>query len=134
MLKQIESLGGIGHWEIDLKTGENKWSDQFYRILGLDPNQVKPSIDLALSVVHPDDRELARSHYMNSIRTGQPFKVEKRIIHSNGEVRYIISEGIVELDADKKATRLFGVFKDITQEKQQEIELQKKPISKSKTS
>lgn len=128
LLKRIEALGGIGHWEIDLITGKNSWSDQFYRILGFDTLPVEPSIELALSVVHPQDREFARAQYMDSIATGCPFKVEKRIVRPDGEVRFVVSEGFVELDGEGKAIQLFGVYKDVTQEKLKETELQKTTI------
>ena len=45
LLKKIEEIGGIGHWEVDLLTGENNWSEQFFHILGLDPD-ITPTTDL----------------------------------------------------------------------------------------
>lgn len=128
LLAQIESIGGIGYWEVDLITGQNKWSDQFMKILGLDPLTTLPTTELGLSMIHPDDLERANSHYQKSFESGAPYKVEKRIIRPNGEVRHVISEGLVDLDQQGKPVRLFGIFKDITEEKKREIELEKTNI------
>jgi PAS domain S-box-containing protein len=125
ILTKVESMGNIGHWEVDLLTGENTWSDQFFRILGLDSKSVVPSTELRFSMIHPEDLDMAITDFKKSYETGAPYKVEKRIIRPNGEVRYVISEGIAKLNDLGKPIRLFGIFKDITQEKAKEEELKK---------
>lgn len=125
LLKKIESLVNIGHWEIDLSTGKSSWSEQLFRIFGLDANSFEPSIELGLSLIHPEDKAWANDAYQKSFETGTPYRIEKRIIRPNGEIRYVISEGTVDLSNDGKPLRLFGVFKDVTDEKRKEEELQK---------
>lgn len=125
LLNRVESMGGVGHWEVDLLTGENKWSDQFFHILGLDPSTTLATTELGLSTIHPEDLERASTHYQKSFELGAPYKVQKRIIRPSGEIRYVISEGVVSLDDSGKPSRLFGVFKDITEEKLREEELLK---------
>ncbi|RIW14979.1 PAS domain S-box protein [Algoriphagus lacus] len=124
LLRKIEALANIGHWEVDLVTGKNTWSDQFYRILGLNPAITTGTTELGLSTIHPEDRERATASYQKSFETGSPYKVEKRIIRPSGEIRHVISEGIVELGPEGRPVRLFGVFKDITEEKLKEEALQ----------
>src|SRR5690348_3062309 len=46
----------IGHWEWDLKSGLITWSDGIFRLLGLEPHSVKPSLQFFASLVHPADR------------------------------------------------------------------------------
>lgn len=77
VLKQIELLGNIGHWEVNLITDQCNFSEGLFKILGLDPERVVPSILLGLSIVHPEDRESATAHLQKSIETGAPYKVEK---------------------------------------------------------
>ncbi|MFN3997667.1 PAS domain-containing protein [Algoriphagus sp.] len=125
LLRQVESMGGIGHWEVNLLTGENKWSDEFFHILGLDPKSSIASTELGLSTIHPEDLERASLHYQKSFESGDPYKVQKRIIRPNGEIRHVISEGVVDLNEDGKPIRLFGVFKDVTEERLKEEELKK---------
>lgn len=123
LLKKLEEIAGIGHWEIDLITGQNKWSEQFFHILGLDPG-TSPSTELGISTIHPEDRERASAAYQKSFELGTPYRVEKRIIRPTGEIRFVISEGIVDLNSDGNPIRLFGVFKDVTKEKLKDLELQ----------
>lgn len=128
VLAKIEALSGVGHWEVDLISGKNQWSAQFFKILGLDPATTTPSTELGISMIHPEDQERASTEYQRSIATGSAFKVEKRIFQPSGEIRFVISEGIVDLDESGKAVRLFGIFKDITAEKQKELELERTNI------
>lgn len=123
LLKLVESMGGIGHWEVNLLTGENYWSDQFFHILGLDPVSTIPSTELRLAMIHPEDRDKAIADFKKSSECGAHYKSENRIIRSSGEIRYIISEGIANLDEEGKPIRLFGIFKDIAEEKLKEEEL-----------
>ncbi len=123
LLRKIESMAGIGHWEVDLVTEKAAWSDQFFHILGLDPAATVASTAFSMAMIHPEDRERASAAYQLSSETGSPFKVEKRIIRPSGEVRFVISEGIVDLDEEGKPVRVFGIFKDITKEKLKEEEL-----------
>lgn len=128
VLKQIELLGNIGHWEANLITDKCNFSEGLFKILGLDPERVVPSILLGLSTVHPEDRENATAHLQKSIETGAPYKVEKRIIRPDGEIRFVISEGTVDLDEFGKPQRIFGVFKDVTDQKLREEELKNTTI------
>lgn len=125
LLRKIESLMNIGHWEIDPTTGKNIWSEQLFSIFGLDKNSVDPSTELGFSVIHPEDRALATATYQKSFGSGTPYRVEYRILWPSGEIRHVISEGNVELCEDGKPARMFGVVKDVTEEKKKEEELQK---------
>lgn len=119
-LETIEKISGIGWWKVNLQTGENQWSDQFYKICGLDREKNPPSTDLGLSVIHPDDRDTAKDALENSIEKRIPYQVEKRIIWPSGEIRHVLSEGIIEYDKEAKPHFLIGTFKDITKLKGRE--------------
>jgi PAS domain S-box-containing protein len=57
-LKEAQALAHTGHWEIDLATGSQLWSEEAYRVCGLDPERVLPSFETFLERVHPEDRNL----------------------------------------------------------------------------
>jgi len=114
VLETLEKISGIGWWKVNLQTGENHWSDQFYKICGLDPEKNPASTALGLSVIHPDDRDTAKDALGNSIEKGVPYQLEKRIIWPSGEIRQVLSEGIIEYDKEAKPHFLIGTFKDIT--------------------
>ncbi|WP_339750948.1 PAS domain S-box protein [Algoriphagus aquimarinus] len=120
LLETIEKISGIGWWKVNLQTGENQWSDQFFKICGLDPAKNSPSKELGYSLIHPDDREITKETIERSIEKGVPYQFEKRIIWPSGEIRHVLSEGIIEYDKDGEHQFLLGTFKDITNLKGQE--------------
>jgi PAS domain S-box-containing protein len=125
LLRRIESLGNIGHWELDLTTGQSTWSEQMYRILGLHPNRTIPPIDLALELIHPDDRKQVDDAMQKALESGDLLKIENRVVLPDGSIRHLISEGMVDRNSAGLAIRLFGISRDISQEKQKEENLQK---------
>ncbi|WP_297335011.1 PAS domain-containing protein [Algoriphagus sp.] len=129
LIQAIEKIAKVGHWEVDLRSGKNHWSDEFFNILGLDPQKNTASTELGLSCIHPEDRDQASKAYEDSLKTGQAYKIQKRIIRPSGEIRHVISEGLVEKDQEGNFIKLFGVFKDITSE----INLELEAIRKSKS-
>ncbi|MGL5064795.1 MAG: MASE1 domain-containing protein, partial [Microcoleus sp.] len=60
-LANAQRIAQLGNWDLDPTTQQLRWSDEIYRILGLSPGTVEPSISGFLAYVHPDDRELVRT-------------------------------------------------------------------------
>jgi len=113
-LKMAESMAGIGHWRLDLKTGEAVWSDAIYRIYGVDPAVFDPNLDDAIAFYHPDDRQAVVDCVSRAHKTGEPYAFRLRLIRADGEERIVLSRGMRENDADGEAIGLFGVFQDVT--------------------
>src|ERR1700730_15695636 len=87
-LAEAQRLSATGSFGWRVTSGDIVWSEETYRIFGLD-RAVKPTIDLALQRVHPDDRELLR-HEVNRMAEGNPdFDVEHRLMMPNGLVKYL---------------------------------------------
>src|SRR6476659_8849888 len=59
LLRDAERVAHLGTWTWDISSGRVTWSDELYRILGLDPGSVTPSVDAYMAKVHPDDRASA---------------------------------------------------------------------------
>jgi len=91
MLKQSQEIAHLGSWELDLKANVLCWSDEVYRIFGLQPQEFGATYDAFLEAVHPDDRAMVDTAYWKSIREGRDiYEIEHRIIRrSNGEVRIV---------------------------------------------
>ncbi|WP_026968109.1 PAS domain-containing sensor histidine kinase [Algoriphagus terrigena] len=124
-IRKIEAFGNIGHWEVDLTTGKNTWSDHLYRILGLDAGDITPGYETAVAAIHPEDRPSAIEMFRRFKRSGASFQIENRIIRPSGEIRHLNSEAVVNYSADGQPLRIFGVTKDISDEKQKEAILRK---------
>lgn len=118
--QQAEEIANLGSWEVDLVSDAVYWSDQFYRICGYKPNEVKPSLRLGLDMVHPDDREIAEYVFRQALYYGNDYKIENRIVRPDGTIRYVYSQASVDKDITGKPLRLKGLFFDITDRKEAE--------------
>lgn len=117
MLKKSQAMAHIGSWEVNLRTSETVWSDEFFRICGLEPQSIEPSTQYGLTLIHPEDREQAAKAFEETRKTNIPYEIEKRIIRPNGEVRWVISQGEITLNEMTGDKHLSGVFIDITERK-----------------
>ena len=124
-LEEVERLTHAGTWEMDLRTGQASWSDNFYRICGLQPGEVEPTADEGLRRIHEDDRERAAQALEDAIGSLGDYEVEKRIVRPSGEIRYVISRGRIFCDEYKNPVRIAGAFIDITEQKEAQRRIQR---------
>ena len=117
-LEEAQALAHVGSWEINLQTGRGTWSDESYRILGLEPGECEPTIDSYLTFVHPDDMEVVKAAREKVLADFQPFAFEHRLVLRSGEVRFTAVNGKVVFDGENRPVRVVGVSHDITEHKQ----------------
>jgi len=110
--KLAEGLAGIGYWHARTDTGTFSWSDQMYRIYGLDPDVGPPTIDSINAHCHPDDR--ARLEANRTATGDQPSEIDVRIVRADGEIRHVVSRSIVERNAHGEVIGRFGTLSDVT--------------------
>jgi len=122
-LREAQSLAHIGNWEADLTTGELFWSEEIFRIFGLDPASFTPTVDSFRAAVHPDDLELVLACERRSAKTGIHDLVH-RIIRPDGTVRYVDELAHAERNADGRVVRLIGTVQDVTAAKMAERDLE----------
>ena len=121
-LKEVQQLSHIAQWHVDLTTGVPFWSDEDYRILGYRPGEIKPSWDLMLSHIHPEDMDIIMQGREELFEKGC-VESEYRIVQKKGEVRFIYSKNMIENDDQGNPIFLRGIFRDITEQKNQEQEI-----------
>ncbi|MCK5757624.1 MAG: PAS domain-containing protein, partial [Clostridiales bacterium] len=124
-LIQAESIAHIGHWERNYITGKSYWSDELYKILGTEPQSFVASENKYASFIHPDDMKKFSEDSDKAKKGEIPYDLESRIIHSNGEIKYIRIIGDVIYN-DDVLVKTFGTVEDITSVKLHEAELIKK--------
>jgi PAS domain S-box-containing protein len=119
-LEEAQRVAHVGYWEWDLRTDHVTWSDETYRIYGLQP-QERP-IDLATirESVHSKDREFVFRKAAEAIQGEVRADVEHRIVRPSGEVRVVHSQGDLKRDAAGRPWQMFGTVQDITERKQAE--------------
>ncbi|MBN7808377.1 PAS domain-containing protein [Agrobacterium rosae] len=113
-LRTVEEKFNIGTWSWDLKTSEVTWSQGMFRIVGMDPSTIVPSVDVYQSLVHPDDQ----LDFSNAIglATGKVLQDRTfRIIRPDGSMRWVRSKGQPYFDRAGTAISMFGVIADVTE-------------------
>jgi len=110
-----EQMAGIGHWRLNVASGELIWSDEVYRIHGVDPAHFTPTLESALAAYHPDDRATVEADVTAAIESAQDFDFVLRIVRPDGTVRRVEARGRCEAGADGQAESLIGVFHDVTE-------------------
>lgn len=125
VLTVAQKVAHLGSWELDASTGELQCSDEMFRICGLVPQSVKPTVEFVLGLVHPDDRAAAKAAIVSTRDAGTDFKLEKRIVRPDGSVRHVISIGEANVDADGRLVKMAGSILDITEQKETELALRR---------
>lgn len=119
-MTEAQRIARLGNWERDIKTGEGWWSEETYRIYGLEPAEISPTIETLLDCIHPDDRDKVKSA-INKCQDGkEPYSVEFRIIRPDGTQRIVHGRGTWRLGKNGKPERISGTVQDITQRRQVE--------------
>jgi PAS domain S-box-containing protein len=117
-MAEAQRVARIGSWEWDVTTDTMSWSDEYFRLFGLEPGTVTPSLDIYLQYVHPDDRAKARATLNLSLRNGGPFDYHQQIVRADGVVRTLYSRGeAVGAAADGRSLRLRGTVQDVTEQR-----------------
>ena len=106
---------------------ELTWSDEVYRIFGLQPQEFSATYEAFLERVHPGDRSAVDTAYSDSLREGKDsYEIEHRVVRNGtGEVRWVHEKCQHIRDSSGNIIRSVGMVHDITERKRWEEELSK---------
>ncbi|MFZ2196583.1 MAG: PAS domain-containing protein [Thermodesulfovibrionales bacterium] len=121
-LKRSQEIAHLGSWELDLVKNVLTWSDEIYRIFGLQPQEFDATYEAFLEAVHPDDRTLVNEAYSGSLREGRDiYEIEHRVVRkSTGEIRHVHEKCAHIRNESGQMIRSVGMVHDITERKQTE--------------
>ena len=124
-LAESQRIAHIGSWEHNLTTGQVFWSDELFRLLGLDPKMDPGDFKMFFDMIHHDDQPMVKKGIENAIRFNIPFNVNYRFIPRDGTTRILHAQA--ELIHDESGTQniLSGTGQDITEQKLAEDKLRK---------
>jgi diguanylate cyclase (GGDEF)-like protein/PAS domain S-box-containing protein len=112
-LAEAQRTAQLGSFELDVVTGELTWSEEYCRIMGLDPN-VTPKRALFVSMVHPDDVAAATATWASAERGGRSIDLQFRIIRPDSQVRSVLAHAVPEIADDGSVLRVVGTMMDNT--------------------
>ncbi len=123
---QAQALTHIGNWSWNIPDNKILWSDEMYRIYGLEPQSEEINFDRFMSLVHPDDRETRRNEIQQSLQTLNAADYFLQIVNPDGTTKMLKGKGEVITDVNRKPIQLNGSCQDVTKEYLLNIDLQEK--------
>jgi PAS domain S-box-containing protein len=124
-LAQVERISHLGNWTWNIVTNELDWSDEIYRIFGRVPQEFEVTYDIFLNFVHPEDRKFVIQSVDKALYENTPYRIDHRIILSDGRERIVHEEAEVLFDETGKPIQMIGTVQDITDFKRTKDELRK---------
>lgn len=122
-LQSTAEAAQIGYWHADFATDQTTWTDKTYEIYGLDPRQGQLTVEKAIAGYHPDDRQQVADLVERARTEGKPFQFDLRIVRPDKEIRHVRVHGHPELGPDGSISGMSGMLQDITDIRQQQMDL-----------
>ena len=113
-------LAGVGFWCLDQATTTFVWSEEMFRIYGLEPTDRPPDIETVNRCCHADDLPRLLQHQKDN--SGRDASIEVRIIRPDGEIRHVVARSTFRTDPATGARARLGVLTDVTEMKRAEAE------------
>ncbi|WP_413160594.1 PAS domain-containing protein [Capilliphycus salinus ALCB114379] len=120
LLNQTQRIAKVGGWSWDLIENKYWWSEQMYRLMGINPNDSLSSLEQIEQRIHPDDRARVRQATIEALEQGITAKIEFRTLDREGIIHHLISRTQVQRDDLGRIVRLYGTLQDISDYKQRE--------------
>jgi PAS domain S-box-containing protein len=122
-LDGAQSIAEMGSWSLDCTSGELEWSDEMYRVAGVDRQRFTPAVDAYFELVHPDDRAMVRANLDRARASGVGYEIDYRLRRPDGAVRYVRGRGKPVQAPGGTVVRINGTLQDITEAQRAEREL-----------
>ncbi len=124
-MNEAQRIARIGSWELDLVNNNLVWSDEIFRIFGIDPSKFGASYETFLEAIHPDDREMVNRAYRESVVNRTPYNIQHRLLFPGGLIKYVEEQCETFYDDSGRPIRSLGTIQDITERRRVEEELRK---------
>lgn len=116
-LSHAQSIAHLGNWEWRFEDDSLWWSDEVYRIFGLDRADGVPDYGAFLMLVHPEDRVTVDETVRAARKSNGVYGVDHRIVLPDGTVRHVHEQAELMYDVDGVAVSMVGTVHDITERK-----------------
>ena len=127
-LRKLERTANIGTWEVDMTKNTLTWSEQTKVIHEVEPDY-EPSLDVAINFYKPGDSRDTITRLVNeAVEHGTPWNVDLPMITAKGNEIWVSAQGEAILE-NGNCTRVFGVLRDITEDKIQEARLKRAKVT-----
>ncbi len=113
-LADAHEIARVASWEWLPGTETMTWSDELFRIAGLEPGEFEPTFSASLALLHPADRQSVLDDLGADLELGDSFHWESRGYRPDGELRWLRGLGVVDVDRAGAGLRVRGMIHDVT--------------------
>ncbi|PVX47394.1 hypothetical protein C8C85_3334 [Flavobacterium sp. 103] len=121
--KNAEQIAGFGHWKFNLDKNTYTFSDNYYRLMGVEPRSFEPNLENASKFLHPDDYDSVMEVHKQSLIDHQPTSIMLRYLLQDGTIKYIMSVGSFTRNSNGDLIKI-GVNYDITAQYKKTLEIE----------
>jgi PAS domain S-box-containing protein len=121
IMSEGQKIAHFGTFEYVADTKTTLWSEEEFRIYGLDPKEPSPSYETMLKkCIFPDDSHLLDQTFTTALNNQAEFELENRIVRPDGTIRWTYNHAHPYFDQDGRLIRYIGVTLDTTARKRAE--------------
>ncbi len=113
-MQVAQDLAEVGSWRWNALSNVANFSDQFYKIYGLQAGDKRLNITSVYDSLHPDDSKMALELMEKASAKKKAYHIEYRIIGFDGKIRHVIAKGSAVLDNKDKVIGKIGTIQDIS--------------------
>lgn len=113
-LVTAQKIGQLGYWELDMDKQTLYWSDEVYRIWGVNRDEFPVNFDNFYKTIHPDDRDRFDAAQEPAIKGEGVLELEHRILLPDGSIKHVYEKGALVYNEQGKPVRFEGTVQDIT--------------------
>jgi len=116
-LLEAQRLAKIGSWEWNPNSRTLKWSEELYRIHGLEPNSPLPPFEECGQFFTPESWTKVRDSMREAMESGPPRELDLELVLPDGNKRWVVTRGQTIRDSSGGIICLRGTTQDITERK-----------------
>lgn len=117
LLNEVQRISKTGAWEYQESSNTLFWSDEVYRIYGVQPT-MELTLDKALEPIKAQYKDDFRRGLRDVLESGKSYDAEIEITDTNNHTKWVRVTGVPQRDDDNKIVAVCGAFEDITETKQ----------------
>jgi PAS domain S-box-containing protein len=122
-LAEGQRLSHTASWAWNVSTGDIFWSEELFRIYGLDPEEARPGYPSVLNYIHPADRLHVQETFEDAVRKKRHYELAYRVVRPDGTIRHVNNIAHPVFNNDGELIEYVGTTIDATERVQSETAL-----------
>jgi diguanylate cyclase (GGDEF)-like protein/PAS domain S-box-containing protein len=122
-LSEAQHVARLGSWETDIRSLHRVWSDEFYRLIGMEPQALAPDTDEFYARIYDEDRDPVRAGIGRTAIEGTPFAGDFRVVMPDAAVRWLHIRANATRLVGTTPVVISGTIQDVTERKEAEANL-----------